>query len=246
MTFEDQLIAKVRANEVLYNVKNVNYRRKNDKERLWQQIAYELDSSVEVCKRRWKSLRDKFIKLSRVEQSARGTSDEEQPKKWQYFDSLTFLQGYNKASLSTNNFLDNVYLSEERYVDIKCEHPLTRQFVRDDATVTVAVDCGSGIVSSERFAPADARNLATVAHELASGTGSGSRKRQLDLIESECIKIIRSAAEAMQIEANSHIRRSSTQLLFEALALRIDEANLPASRLNAIQTAVTNLVYSSL
>ena len=151
MTFEEDLIAKVRANEVLYNVKNVNYRRKNDKERLWQQIAYELNCSgkpfpsqvpaaataaacppgaghcpvlatvqgrkthtrndyyvhflfflppaVEVCKRRWKSLRDKFIKLSRAEQAARGTSDEEQPKKWRYFDSLSFLQGYNKASL---------------------------------------------------------------------------------------------------------------------------------------------------
>uniref|UniRef100_A0A182MKM2 MADF domain-containing protein n=1 Tax=Anopheles culicifacies TaxID=139723 RepID=A0A182MKM2_9DIPT len=246
MTFEDQLIAKVRANEVLYNVKNVNYRRKSDKERLWQQIAYELDTSVEVCKRRWKSLRDKFIKLSRLEQSSRGTSDEEQPKKWQYYESLSFLLGYNKASLPTTNFLDNVYLGEEKFVDIKCEHPLTRQFVRDDATVTVAVDCGSGIVPGERFTTPDARNLTTVAHKLSTDTGNSSRKRQLAFIESECIKIIRSTAEAMQMETNSHIRRSSTQLLFEALAQRIDEANLPASRLNAIQTAVTNLVYSSL
>uniref|UniRef100_A0A182WQZ0 MADF domain-containing protein n=1 Tax=Anopheles minimus TaxID=112268 RepID=A0A182WQZ0_9DIPT len=246
MTFEDQLISKVRANEVLYNVRNVNYRRKNDKERIWQQIAYELDTSVEVCKRRWKSLRDKFIKLSRLEQSARGTSDEEQPKKWQYFESLAFLQGYNKASLPTNSFLETVYLAEEKYVDIKCEHALARQFVRDDATVTVAVDCGSGIVPGERFTTPDARNLTTVTHKLSSDAGSSGRKRQLALIESECSKIIRSAAEALQMEASSQIRRTSTQLLFEALAQRIDEANLPASRLNAIQTAVTNLVYSSL
>ncbi|XP_053669880.1 uncharacterized protein LOC128720246 [Anopheles nili] len=246
MTFEEQLIAKVRANEVLYNVKNVNYRRKNDKERLWQQIAYELNCSVEVCKRRWKSLRDKFIKLSRVEQSARGTSDEEQPKKWRYFDSLTFLQGYNKASLSSANFLDGMYLGEERYVDIKCEHPISRQFVRDDAPVTVAVECGSGITNTERYTATDARNGTTVTLDLPTGTGTSSRKRHLDLIESECVKIIKTAAEAIQLEANCGIRRSSTQLLFEALAQRIDEANLPASRLNALQTAVTNLVYSSL
>uniref|UniRef100_A0A182QH18 MADF domain-containing protein n=1 Tax=Anopheles farauti TaxID=69004 RepID=A0A182QH18_9DIPT len=248
MTFEEQLIAKVRANEVLYNVKNVNYRRKNDKDRLWQQIAYELNCSVEVCKRRWKSLRDKFIKLSRVEQSSRGTSDEEQPKKWRYFDSLTFLQGYNKSSLSTTNFLDNIYIGEDRYVDIKCEHPIARQFVRDEAPVTVAIECGSGgIGSTDRFTVSEAvRNGVTVGHELpSSGTGSsGSRKRHLDLIESECVKIIRTAAESIQ--ANCNMRRSSTQVLFEALALRIDEANLPASRLNALQTAVTNLVYSSL
>uniref|UniRef100_A0A182N2V2 MADF domain-containing protein n=1 Tax=Anopheles dirus TaxID=7168 RepID=A0A182N2V2_9DIPT len=233
---------------LLYNVKNVNYRRKNDKDRLWQQIAYELNCSVEVCKRRWKSLRDKFIKLSRVEQSSRGTSDEEQPKKWRYFDSLTFLQGYNKSSLSTTNFLDNIYLGEDRYVDIKCEHPIARQFVRDEAPVTVAIECGSGIGSTERFTVSEAvRNGVTVTHELPSGTGSsGSRKRHLDLLESECVKIIRTAAEAIQMEANCNMRRTSTQLLFEALAQRIDEANLPASRLNALQTAVTNLVYSSL
>lgn len=242
MTFEEQLIAKIRANEVLYNVKNVNYRRKNDKERLWQQIAYELNSTVEECKRRWKSLRDKFIKLSRMEQL-----HEEQPKKWQYFESLKFLQGYNKASLSTTNFQDTVYLGEEKYVDIKCEAPLAQKFVHSDVTLTVASDCGSGIVvPSERFTTADARNLTTMPQGLSTGTGSGGRKRHLDVIELECIKIIRSAAETMQMEANAHIRRSSTQLLFEALAHRIDEANLPASRLNAIQTAVTNLVYSSL
>ncbi|XP_061510017.1 uncharacterized protein LOC133392772 [Anopheles gambiae] len=245
MTFEEDLIAKVRANEVLYNVKNVNYRRKNDKERLWQQIAYELNCSVEVCKRRWKSLRDKFIKLSRAEQAARGTSDEEQPKKWRYFDSLSFLQGYNKASLTTANFLDSMYPGEERYVDIKCEHPIGRQqFVRDDPA-SAFVDCGTGLVAvSERFA--NARPKATHHEQAASETGGSSRKRHTDLIESECIKIIRTAAEAVQLEAHAHIRRSSTQLLFEALAQRIDEANLPASRLNAIQTAVTNLVYSSL
>ncbi|XP_058115852.1 transcription factor Adf-1-like [Anopheles ziemanni] len=246
MTFEEQLIAKVRANEVLYNVKNVNYRRKNDKERLWQQIAYELNCSVEVCKRRWKSLRDKFIKLSRVEQSARGTSDEEQPKKWRYFDSLTFLQGYNKSSLATANFLDSMYLTEERYVDIKCEHPNGRQFVREDNAVTVAVECSSGIVNTDRYTATDARNGATVTLDVQSGTVSGGRKRQLDLIETECVKIIRTAAEAIQMEASCNIRKTSTQMLFEALAHRIDEANLPASRLNALQTAVTNLVYSSL
>ncbi|XP_058067052.1 transcription factor Adf-1-like [Anopheles bellator] len=258
MTFEEELIAKVRANEVLYNVKNVNYRRKNDKERLWQQIAYELHCSVEVCKRRWKSLRDKFIKLSRIEQSARGTSDEEQPKKWRYYDSLTFLQGYNKASVSTTStFLEGMFMGDERYVDIKCEHPGSRQqhqhqhqqqqYVRNDTTVAVAVECSSGIVSTDRFA-ADGRGGATVTLDIPSSTVSGSsRKRSsLDLIESECVKIIRTAAEAIQLEASCNIRKSSTQLLFEALALRIDEANLPAARLNALQTAVTNLVYSNL
>uniref|UniRef100_A0A182Y9G2 Uncharacterized protein n=1 Tax=Anopheles stephensi TaxID=30069 RepID=A0A182Y9G2_ANOST len=157
----------------------------------------------------------------------------------------------NKKTELTLNCYDfinkNMYLSEDRFIDIKCEHPLARPFGRDDTTVAGTVDALSpGIVSGERFTITESRGLTTGTHELSSGASSGSRKRDLDLIESECIKIIRSAAEAMQMEANSHIRRSSTQLLFEALAQRIDEANLPASRLNAIQTAVTNLVYSSL
>ncbi|XP_035793435.1 uncharacterized protein LOC118467259 [Anopheles albimanus] len=247
MTFEENLIAKVRANEVLYNVKNVNYRRKNDKERLWQQIAYDLHCPVEVCRRRWKSLRDKFIKLSRAEHTSRGTSDEEQPRKWRYYDSLTFLLGCNKASLSnTSTFLDGMFMTDERYVDIKCEHPNNRQYVRDD-TAVVATECTSVLSSTDRFT-VDGR-AATVTLDLPSSTGgssSGNRKRSLDNIESECVKIIRSAAETIQLEASCNIRKSSTQLLFEALALRIDEANMPAARLNALHTAVTNLVYSSL
>uniref|UniRef100_A0A182JRX0 Uncharacterized protein n=1 Tax=Anopheles christyi TaxID=43041 RepID=A0A182JRX0_9DIPT len=143
---------------------------------------------------------------------------------------------------TTANFLDSMYPGEERYADIKCEHPIGRQFVREDPVPTF-VDSGPGLVAGERFSNSRTNTKAT--HDQPSETG-GSRKRQLDLIESECIKIIRTAAEAIQLEAHSHIRRSSTQLLFEALAQRIDEANLPANRLNAIQTAVTNLVYSSL
>ncbi|XP_059612284.1 uncharacterized protein LOC132258816 [Phlebotomus argentipes] len=99
MSFEERLISCVRKREPLWNIKSNAYRRQDLKEEKWLEVARELHTSVENCKTRFRSLRDRYGKeLKKRGTALRNGVDEED--EWMYFKQLDFLRNYGRKNRS--------------------------------------------------------------------------------------------------------------------------------------------------
>ncbi|XP_029708440.1 uncharacterized protein LOC115254898 isoform X2 [Aedes albopictus] len=90
---EEYLINQVKLHPVLYDKSLKAYRKPGATDNAWVDIADALGVRVEDCKKRWKSLRDTFIKYFRQEILA-ATIPNMKRKKWVYFEQMSFLRGH--------------------------------------------------------------------------------------------------------------------------------------------------------
>ncbi|CAL8234203.1 unnamed protein product, partial [Boreogadus saida] len=66
-----KLIIAVCLRPVLYNTMMVSYRDRNKKERAWVDVAEDTGFPVDVCRRKWKSLRDRYMRHKKSEQEGK-------------------------------------------------------------------------------------------------------------------------------------------------------------------------------
>ena len=59
---EETLIEAVRQQTAIWQVTSRSYRDIRVKENAWKEVARELDISVELAMKKWKSLRDRFVR----------------------------------------------------------------------------------------------------------------------------------------------------------------------------------------
>ncbi|XP_062551956.1 uncharacterized protein LOC134217189 [Armigeres subalbatus] len=90
---EEYLIKQVELHPVLYDKSLKAYRKPGATDNAWVVIADSLGVRVEDCKKRWKSLRDTFIKYFRQEILASSMPGMKR-KKWVYFEHMSFLRGH--------------------------------------------------------------------------------------------------------------------------------------------------------
>ncbi|KAG1941871.1 MADF and BESS domain-containing protein [Pimephales promelas] len=88
-TMEERLIAAVSDYPELYNSTINSYKDAARKAKAWRAVSLQVEIPEEDCRRRWKSLRDMFIKDKRAEQRRRasGTSH----RSWKYSWQMSFL-----------------------------------------------------------------------------------------------------------------------------------------------------------
>uniref|UniRef100_W8CB88 Transcription factor Adf-1 n=1 Tax=Ceratitis capitata TaxID=7213 RepID=W8CB88_CERCA len=86
---EERLIKEIQQNECLWNKYNPDYKNKRKKDICWTSVSNNVGETVEVCRKRWKSLRDRFI----IELSARtrACGNGNSKKDWLFFEQLFFL-----------------------------------------------------------------------------------------------------------------------------------------------------------
>lgn len=60
--FTVKLINEVRKREILYNNK-YDKRPRAEKDKCWEDIARKLGADAEKCKKHWKNVRDRFVKI---------------------------------------------------------------------------------------------------------------------------------------------------------------------------------------
>lgn len=95
--FEKKLIVLVRQEDMLYNIKNPDYRNVKRKLEVWERISGKLRKSVKQCRAKWKALRDQFIREHKrlgVQKNA------ELMPKWRHYDALMFLQQFVKTRIT--------------------------------------------------------------------------------------------------------------------------------------------------
>ncbi|CAL8313939.1 unnamed protein product [Arctogadus glacialis] len=100
---EDQnLIVAVCSRPVLYDTTMVSYRDRNKKERAWVDVAEDTGFPVDVCRRKWKSLRDRYMREKKREKEGKkcgaGTV-----KRWKFAGVLSFLDPFVTPRETSSN-----------------------------------------------------------------------------------------------------------------------------------------------
>ncbi|CAL8326656.1 unnamed protein product [Boreogadus saida] len=96
---EDALIVAVCGQSVLYDNTLVFYRDRIKKEQAWVAVGEETGMLVDVCRRKWKSLRDRYIREKRSEK------EEGKKKKWKFSAFLSFLDPFITPKETSSNHL---------------------------------------------------------------------------------------------------------------------------------------------
>ncbi|XP_056337269.1 MADF and BESS domain-containing protein [Danio aesculapii] len=118
-TMEERLIAAVSDYPELYNSTINSYKDAARKAKAWRAVSLQVEIPEEDCRRRWKSLRDMFIKDKRAEQRRRasGTSHRSWKYSWQMSFLTPFIQSRSLAADEPEEDRDDEDKDEERTTD---------------------------------------------------------------------------------------------------------------------------------
>lgn len=96
----EDIIEVVKQHEMLWNSNNPNYRNNDLRMKEWEEVANHFNVSVEDIKRKWKALRDSFVRnyFKPVEDKF---------KAWNYYSQMKFLGPHVKYKKSNNFLADN-------------------------------------------------------------------------------------------------------------------------------------------
>lgn len=89
---EEDLIRQVEIRPILYDKSLKGYRKSALRHQYWKEIANSIGSSVEECRKRWRSLRDAFAKHYKLMGRMEPVSYKR--KKWIFFDQMSFIAQY--------------------------------------------------------------------------------------------------------------------------------------------------------
>ncbi|XP_075328922.1 uncharacterized protein LOC142387995 isoform X3 [Odontesthes bonariensis] len=109
-TYNEGLIAEVEQHTILYDTTHPFYKDNARKERTWHLIAGVVGVDADICKTKWKGLRDTFVRTQKKplpSRSAGGTH-----KQWKYYEKLSFLLPHIQPRSSKGN-LSLIHQEEE-------------------------------------------------------------------------------------------------------------------------------------
>ncbi|KAM4635345.1 uncharacterized protein ACJ7VT_008017 [Polymixia lowei] len=114
---DDKLILSVFNFPELYNVTLPNYRCTESRTNAWRSISASMGISSEDCKRKWKNMRDRYLKEIRMEIKSK-QQGEIIPSRWKYRQLLNFIAPFTgsrngMAENGSNNDEDHENLGNE-------------------------------------------------------------------------------------------------------------------------------------
>uniref|UniRef100_A0A1A7YX25 MADF domain-containing protein n=1 Tax=Iconisemion striatum TaxID=60296 RepID=A0A1A7YX25_9TELE len=103
---DDKLILAVFDYPELYNVTLPNYRCTESRANAWRDISLALSLPCDVCKKRWKNLRDRYLKEVRVEIKSKKQGDFVQSK-WKYRQLMNFIAPFTGSRAGVTDMCGN-------------------------------------------------------------------------------------------------------------------------------------------
>lgn len=88
---EEELIKQVSLRPVIYDRSLKAYRKTSLRHQCWKEISETMDVTVVKCRKRWRSLRDTFVKRYKQIQSTTDESVISKLQKWYFYDKMSFL-----------------------------------------------------------------------------------------------------------------------------------------------------------
>uniref|UniRef100_A0A671YJ80 MADF domain-containing protein n=1 Tax=Sparus aurata TaxID=8175 RepID=A0A671YJ80_SPAAU len=98
----EKLIVAVCGHPVLYDTTAVFYRNRYKKEEAWVKVAEEVGLPVEVCRKKWKGLRDTYLKKKREGEKRSGSAGGNL-RKWRFSAVLSFLDPFTTPRETSGN-----------------------------------------------------------------------------------------------------------------------------------------------
>ncbi|CAO1317506.1 unnamed protein product [Diamesa serratosioi] len=116
--FSLQLIEQVRLRPLIYDTKEP--RSKQDKQAAWKDVAEVLNSDYPTCRKHWKNVRDRFVKVQRArDKHFNSGGNELKAPSYIFYDKLSFMTDHsiskdlNCSQDRTNRFMDLQDLAPE-------------------------------------------------------------------------------------------------------------------------------------
>ncbi|KAL2089295.1 hypothetical protein ACEWY4_013983 [Coilia grayii] len=91
---EEKLVLAITGYPELYDFSYKNYQNKHLKQAAWSRVSFAVDRSVKECQKKWKYLRDEYLKQRRMEKERRSGAEGGMRKRWKYMGILSFLEPY--------------------------------------------------------------------------------------------------------------------------------------------------------
>ncbi|KAL3976485.1 a disintegrin and metalloproteinase with thrombospondin motifs 8 [Sarotherodon galilaeus] len=91
---EERLINAVANHPELYDASSFLYRDRNKKDLAWRKISEEIRQPEDICRRKWKNLRDTYNKEKRMEKEKRSGSAVGSGRRWKFFAVMGFLDPF--------------------------------------------------------------------------------------------------------------------------------------------------------
>lgn len=118
----------------LYDKTRKDFKDVQKKQNAWQEIAETLNCEVEEVKTRWRTLRERYVRESRIHETntRSGQSQEDPGMLWEWYSNLSFLSKHIKPRKTTTNLLSDDYSNESEIETI------TVQALESDNSITVS------------------------------------------------------------------------------------------------------------
>ncbi|XP_072289539.1 transcription factor Adf-1-like [Eucyclogobius newberryi] len=110
---DETLIVAVCGLKELYDVGTMEYRNRRKKDQAWRKVSEETGLSEEFCRKRWKSLRDTYMKERKKEREKRSGSAAGSAAKWRYSGVMSFLDPFITPRESSGNMERRVEEAED-------------------------------------------------------------------------------------------------------------------------------------
>ncbi|XP_026013437.1 uncharacterized protein LOC113015610 [Astatotilapia calliptera] len=105
---EEKLISAVANHPELYDASSYFYRDRNKKDLAWRHISEEIGQPEDICRRKWKSLRDTYNKEKRSEKEKRSGSAAGSGRRWKFFAVMGFLDPFLTPRETSGNMVRTV------------------------------------------------------------------------------------------------------------------------------------------
>ncbi|XP_017306759.1 uncharacterized protein LOC108255350 [Ictalurus punctatus] len=112
--FEDQLAEEVRRYKHLYDPSSKHYKHSDVMMKSWMEIGKTLGEDPEVCMKKWKAIRDKFVRLKKKFKTRNGDSGPDEDKEPEYCMRLSWLNGFIKHRDTKNDMVSKSEVGEWR------------------------------------------------------------------------------------------------------------------------------------
>lgn len=133
---EEMFVNEIKKRPILYNTTLKDYKKITTRHEAWAEVALAMNLSESECKKRWRSLRDAFMKVVR-------NKNEDERKSWLHYRLLEFLLPYlgNRTRRQSKNvgMLDGFDDDDTEYVEIEedmdifeSREPITVSYVTED------------------------------------------------------------------------------------------------------------------
>ncbi|XP_050331120.1 uncharacterized protein LOC126759923 [Bactrocera neohumeralis] len=90
----EKLVFLIEERSPIFNYKNKDHKNKLITEKLWDEIATEMNSEVAACKNKWTNLRNSYSRYLREEKNKPYRSSGKQKRKWYLADAMSFLKEF--------------------------------------------------------------------------------------------------------------------------------------------------------